>query len=208
MDKKLSVLIPSLESRRALLSDLVCDLIKQCGIIKSIKSFTQEGCVILIIGFDNVEIIVATDNKQITTGAKRNLLLSIASNDYCNQIDDDDWVYPYFVDEVLKAIQNDTDCIGTKGIITTNGGNEIEWRLSKDYQNETIREGDKSVYLRTTNHISIVKTRLALSAGFPDICNGEDKEFSIRLNPYLKTEYTIGVPLYHYRFSSFNKEYK
>lgn len=207
MKNKLSILIPSIESRRALLSDLVCDLIKQCGIIKSVKSFTQEGCIILIIGFENVEIIVATDNKEISTGTKRNLLLSIASNHYSVQIDDDDWVYPYYIEEVLKAIQYDTDCIGTRGIITTNGEQEIEWRLSKDYPNETIVEDGKSVYLRTTNHISIVKTELALKAGFSDKSNAEDKDFSMALNPYLKSEIKIDKLMYHYRFQNFNKEY-
>lgn len=207
MKKNLSILIPSIESRSSMLSDLACELIKQCGIIKSIKSSVENGCRVLIISFDIVEIIIAIDNKEISTGAKRNLLLSLASNEYCTQIDDDDWPYPYYVEEVLKAIQNGTDCIGTKGIITTDGKNQIEWRLSKDYKNETIREGKNPVYLRTTNHISIVKRELALIAGFPDISNGEDKEFSIRLNPLLKTEYAIGVPLYHYRFLSTNKEY-
>lgn len=207
MKNKLSLLIPSLESRRTLLSDLVCDLIKQCGIIKSIKQFTQQGCIILIIDFENAEIIIATDNKEQSTGSKRNLLLSLATKNYCTQIDDDDYVYPYFLEEVLKAIQYDTDCIGTRGIYTHDGGNETEWRLSKDYPNETIFEDGKAVYLRTTNHISIVKTELALRAGFPDKSNAEDKEFSIRLNPHLKSEIKIDQLLYHYRFSSHDKQY-
>lgn len=204
---KLSILIPSLESRKELLSELVCGLIQQCGIIKGIRSFQSIGCTILILKFENVEIITATDAKGITTGEKRNLLLSVAENDFVIQVDDDDYVYPYFVEKSLGAIQTYPDCVGTVGIITVDGQGEMEWRLSKDYQNVTITDNGVPVYLRTTNHISIVKRELALEAGFPAISNGEDKEFSIRLNPLLKTEVKINEPLYHYRFSSTNKQY-
>lgn len=205
---KLSILIPSLESRKELLSELVCGLIQQCGVIKGIRSFQSIGCTILILKFENVEIVTATDAKEITTGAKRSLLLSVAENDFVIQVDDDDYVYPYFVEKILGAIQSCPDCVGTVGIITVDGEGEIEWRLSKDYKNVTITDNGVPVYLRTTNHISIVKRELALKAGFPDISNGEDNEFSIRLNPLLQTEVKINEPLYHYRFSSQNKEYK
>ncbi|MEO7045097.1 MAG: glycosyltransferase family A protein [Ferruginibacter sp.] len=203
----LSILIPSIESRRELLSELVCGLILQCGIIKNIFSFDQEGCNILILKFDKTEIIVAIDNKQITTGQKRNLLLSLANNEYCVQIDEDDYVYPYYVEEILNAIKSSPDCVATNGIMTTDGNSLIEWRLSKSYPNVTINENGKQLYLRTTNHISPVKRELALKAMFPHISNGEDKEFSDRLNQFLFTETRIDKPMYHYKFNSKKREY-
>lgn len=205
---KLSILVPAIESRRELLSSLICGLIPQCGSIESMETLYQKGCTILVIKFKDVEIISAIDDRIITTGEKRNLLLSLASNSHVSQIDEDDYVYPYYVEKALEAIQTNPDCVATNGSITTNGDNEIEWRLSKGYQNETIHENGRNIYLRTTNHISIVKRELALQAGFPDICNGEDKEFSIRLNPLLVTETKINEPMYLYRFSTVNKSYK
>ncbi len=207
MKYKLSILIPTILGRETLLSDLVCDLIKQCGIIKAISSYDHNGCQILCFVFNDVEIIVAKDDRKISTGAKRNILLSLALNDYIVTIDDDDYVYPYYVSEILNAIQSAPDCIGTKGVYSLDGTHQTEWRLSKDYPNETITDNGVHVYLRTTNHISPVKRELALQAGFPDKSNAEDKEYSIRLNPLLKTEVKIDKLMYYYRCSSKNKSY-
>ena len=206
--KTLSILIPTINGREELLSTLVCDLIRQCGSIRSTKTSHDRGCDITIMDFDNVEIVIAKDDRYISTGAKRNLLLSLAKNDYVVFIDDDDYVYPYYVQEILKATETFPDCIGTRGVYTNDGNQSTEWRLSKDYQNETINENGHNVYLRTTNHISPAKRQLALLAGFPDISNAEDKSYSLSLNPYLKTEVKIEKILYHYRFSSHNKSYK
>lgn len=207
IEPSLSILIPSIESRSDLLSNLTCEIIQQCGIIKRIKSFSQEGCTCLVIGFDLVEIIIAIDNKVISTGKKRNLLLSLANGSHSCTIDEDDYIYPYYVEEALKSIQNSPDCVSTNGIITTNGINPIKWRLSKDFKNETIYENGEQVYLRTTNHISIFKTELGRKAGFPDQSNKEDAVFSERLNPLLKTESKIEKPMYWYRYETDNKSY-
>jgi hypothetical protein len=42
---------------------------------------------------------------------------------------------------------------------------------------------------------------------FPDKSNAEDKEYSERLNKHLKTEVIIESPIYHYDFSTHNKQY-
>jgi Glycosyl transferase family 2 len=207
MSKSLSIMIPTIVGREQVLSELVCDLIRQCGSIKSTTSLSENGCEITVLDFENVEIIIAKDNRTISTGAKRNLLLRLAKNDYVVSIDDDDYVYPYYVEEILKATQSNPDCVGTRGIYTNDGNQSTEWRLSKDYPNETISENGRHIYLRTTNHISPVKRLLALKAGYPDKSNAEDKEYSLRLNPLLKTEVHIQKVMYHYRYSSQHKSY-
>ena len=181
----LSILICSLESRKYLLEDLLIELYRQ--------AFGTEG----------IEILTYVDNKQFSTGYKRNELLKSATGKYIIFIDDDDWVEPYYIEELLKAAESDADCFAINGWITTNGRNRVNWKLSKNYKNET-RSG---VYLRTTNHITAVKRELALQVGFPDKSNAEDKWYSDRVVKLLKTEYKIDKPMYHYRFSTLNKEY-
>ena len=207
MKKSLSILIPSLDSRAQLLSDLACELIIQCGIIKSVNSYNDSGCIVLVFNFDALQIVIAKDQKTITTGAKRNLLLKYATCDYVVSVDDDDTVPEYFVRAIHEAIQSGMDVYATNGIISTDGKNEIAWYLSKDNPNKTVTRNRKPIYLRTANHLSPVKRELALSAGYPDISNGEDKAYSEALNQLLKTEEAIPYPLYHYRFSTKNKEY-
>lgn len=205
---QLSIMIPSIESRRELLSTLVCGLILQCGVIKSIRSFIDTGCSVLILGFDEVEIIVAIDNKEITTGKKRSILLRLATGKYVISIDEDDYIYPYYVKELLAATKSNADCFAIKGVMTTNGLNPIMWRLSKDNQNVTVVEKGEKIYLRHTNHITGVLREIAIKSDFPDVSCGEDKGYSEGLRGLLQTEYVIHPPMYHYKYSTFNKEYK
>jgi glycosyltransferase involved in cell wall biosynthesis len=154
-----------------------------------------------------VEILVNRDNKQITSGAKANELLLAASGKYIVFIDDDDEVSENYIQLILEAIKTDADCIGTCGTYSIDGGRQIRWRLSKDYTDQDYYEGSELIYLRRTNHISPVKRELALMAMFPNKSNAEDKEYSERLHKHLRTEEKIQQPIYHYKYSSQNKEY-
>lgn len=154
-----------------------------------------------------VEILWDDTDKPVTTGRKRNNLLYKADGIYVVFIDDDDDVCDWYIQEMLAACKSNADCFGMNGWITTDGLNRIDWRISKDYENKTIKENGKSLYLRKTNHITGVKRELALKAMFTDKSNGEDKDYSEALNPFLNTEYTIKRQMYHYRFSTKNKEY-
>jgi glycosyltransferase involved in cell wall biosynthesis len=153
-----------------------------------------------------VEVVWVADDKKISTGAKRNYLLKQAQGEYVVFIDDDDWVPEYYVKEILLAARSGADCLAINGTMTTDGEQEVKWRISKDYNNEEVKEGGEIVLLRKTNHITAVKRELALAAGFPDKSNAEDKHYSDRLK--LKTEFTVSKPMYHYRFSTKNKQYK
>lgn len=187
----LSICIVSLEWRRPVLQTLLDELNAQNRWRRPINK---------------VEILPPfIDSKEHTTGHKRQVMLEQATGAYVVSIDDDDSVPEYYIEEMVNACRSGADCIGITGSMTTDGLNPIEWRLSKDYDNITIQENGKSVYLRRTNHITAVKRENALAAGFNDISNGEDKYYSERLQ--LLTEVKIKKPMYHYRFSTQNKEY-
>lgn len=189
---KLSILIRSLYKREAMLNSLLANLYTQ--IVKGNYYFS-------------VEVLVNRDNKEITSGAKANELLLAATGKYIVFIDDDDEVSENYIQLILEAIEADTDCIGTCGTYSIDGGRKIRWRLSKDYIDQDYYESSELIYLRRTNHISPVKRELALLAMFPDKSNAEDKEYSERLHKHLKTEVKIEQPIYHYKYSSQNKEY-
>lgn len=141
-----------------------------------------------------------------STGSKRNGLLQKATGEYVVFVDADDWVTDYYIDEMLLACASGCDCVGINGTITTDGGNEVQWFLSKDMGNVDVRAGHRVIYHRRTNHITAVRRDIALRAGFPDKSNAEDKHYSDRL--ILRSEYTITKPMYTYRFETKNKQYK
>ncbi len=206
MGFKLSILIPSILSRVKSREPLIENLISQIGLISSTSTDMGDYDIIRHNG-ESVEIIILTDNKKLTTGNKRNLLVCLASGDYICFIDDDDWVDSEYTRLILDAIEKNKDTIGIRGFITTNNDNRIDWELSKDFENRTVKRNGKTFYERKTNHLSPVKRVLAILSEFPSKSNAEDKYYSENLNQFLKSETKIEKPIYHYRYSTKNKEY-
>lgn len=187
--KSLSILICTLPSRIQSLRELIAVLQPQLDQFAS-----------------RVEILLHDAGPPMSTGTKRQSLLIMSHCDYVVYIDDDDLVPSYYVEEMLKAIDQGPDCVGINGTITTDGQHETVWRLSKDYQNVDKVENGRPILYRRTNHITAVRRDIALRAGFPDKSNAEDKHYSDRL--ILRTEVKIEPPMYWYRFSTKNKTYK
>lgn len=178
---KLSILICTTLSRERVIRSLLRNLNHQ------IKKYPTE-VELLINGHE-------TDN----VGKKRNDLLLRAKGDYVVAVDSDDEVSRDYVKLILKAIKEGSDCIGISGTITTNGKDERQWHISKDY-GAWYTKG--RVYMRTPNHISPVKRELALKVMFPEISYGEDAVFSRNIHPLLKTETKIKGNIYKYKFNS------
>ena len=175
----LSILIATLPQRLGQLDKLMAEVNKQSNPF-----------------IDQIEILI-DPRVDINIGQKRNSLLQKAKGNYIVFIDDDDHIFPNYIWSIIQACSIGSHCIGISGIITTNGKNERQWHISKDYITWHQVGG---IYYRTPNHISPVKRELALKAGFPEIVFGEDAEYSKRLLPLLKTETIIKGNLYHYDF--------
>ena len=204
---KLSILIPTLVIRRDQRKELLDNLFNQVRPVSNLIEKFDTYSVERFIG-ELAEIIVVEDNKEMTTGAKRNLLLELSTGDYVSQIDDDDWVSSEYVKEFLRASEANPDCICFQGWITEDGIKRIDWELSKDFENKTVFRGGLKFYERTVNHLCFVKRKIAMQAGFPShLSNAEDKWFSDRLKNLVHTEVKIKELLYHYRYSRYNKTY-
>lgn len=169
--------------------------------------YTIDGCALKreIFGIDrDLEIISAVDDKQITTGHKRNILLSEAEGKYIVFHDDDDTPATFYVEEIFKGCLHRCDAIAMTGIITTDGGDPKRWEISKDhpYATKTLGNGQE-IYLRYQNHISPIKREIASQFKFPDKTFGEDYEWAtaIHNSGLIKTEYKIERhPMYIYDY--------
>lgn len=188
----LSILIPTLPSRKEKLSELMRELHTQI-VVSNLES--------------EIEILVNEDNKEKTTGKKRNELLERSHGKYVCFIDDDDEIACDYITSIYWALKESPDCVGFSGRYTINGGNEIKWRLSSKYVDCDNYDTGRLVYHRRANHLTPIKREFALLAGFPDKSNAEDKWYSERVNQYLKNEIYIEKELYHYRYENYNKEY-
>lgn len=152
----------------------------------------------------SVEIVLEIDAGELTTGAKRNRVLDRAVGVYISFVDDDDMVSPTYVSRCLLALAENPDCLGISGIITTDGAHERTWQHSIDNGPEWREE--KGVYLRPPTHVNPVRLELARAARFPDITHGEDRVYSERLFPLLKTQGQLISAAYDYRYRRKNKD--
>ena len=196
-DKKLSILICSIVGRELLLQNLVNELKRQ-SISKT----------------DDVEILMEVDNKEISTGAKRNILLKRARGDYICFVDDDDKVSYDYVAKILEAVESNPDCCSLVGLLIRNLNRKTLRRMRRRREKVSLDEIQSNlfihslkykewfekdgVYYRCPNHLNVVKRELALQVGFSDVSQSEDRAYSLKLFPLLKTESVIEGIIYYY----------
>ncbi len=186
--KKLTILICSLNRRKKYLERLIDVLRPQ------INSF--------------VEVLCSVDNGELSIGKKRQTLLERATGEYVCFIDDDDLISSNYISLILNAIETKPDVVGMHLIMKTDGKLSGKTYHSLKYNSWYDEPGESPswrFYYRNPNHLNPVKRKLALEVGYPDISLGEDRDYSMRLLPLLKTESYIDQSIYTYEVRSYKE---
>lgn len=203
MSKLITICIPTLPVRYAMLARVMRELYQQA----------QDS------GQPDAIEILTDDRIKITTGQKRTELYQKAQGKYISSVDDDDTVYPYYLQKILDSIEYYPDAVAMNGIMTTNTRNQQHWFISKDLPYDSaIRFDGATVYPRFHNHLSPIRAEIAKAYPFPDKSKYEDYDFAQRIDndKAIKSEVIIGTsfaewmndnkllkpefPMYHYRF--------
>lgn len=159
-----------------------------------------------------VEILSQCDNKEISIGRKRQILLERASGEWVVFIDDDDWIADSYVDDILAALTSvpspGPDCVGFLIQCTSNGRHPRMAKASLKYKSWGENE-DGWAHTRSPYQKTPVRRSIALLVGFPDLRYGEDRIYSAGLVKLLKTEVFVNRVLYYYRFraENFSRKY-
>lgn len=196
MARKLSILICSLNSRKDKRKDLLQLLRNSIG---EHTSEQKQGGNYLIEKFigEQAEIIICTDDKQMSVGAKRNLLIKEAQGEYTSFIDDDDMVSVDYVSSILNMTPFNSDVIVFKAVRYENGFFDREvlygTEFRRDYQT-------RKYYFRLPNHLMAIKRSITSHVLFPEISFGEDSEWARKILPFLKSQSKINDVLYEYWF--------
>lgn len=185
------------------LSILICSILQR---EVQLKILLEEFYKQRIPYVNEVEILTEVDNKEISIGAKRQKLLERAIGDWIVYFDDDDVPSLKYIEMIYSAIVNnkDIDCIGIRGLMTTNGINPKTWchRLGFPIAGDGINKtGYGYDYARPIIHFNPVLHSKAIQAGFRDMRYGEDMDYADRLNKLLTKEYFIDDQLFHYNYS-------
>ena len=181
----LSILIPTLESRRLLFEPLYAGLseqIHECG------------------ARDDVEVLWLRDAGQMLIGTKRNALLRQARGDFVVFVDDDDALSPAYVSRITDAIRMypEVDCLGIHAEITFRGCHPQPMLYSAHISEARTVDG---VYLRPAQHLNPIRREIALRYLFAAVRYSEDFDFGRRLQRAgaLRREHMLADTLYHYR---------
>jgi hypothetical protein len=183
--KLISILIPWTTDRLNVYNRLVSVLNKQINDLNA---------------SDVVSIIDLCDNYELTTGAKRNLLIQMAidkRSEYIAFFDSDDLPSANYIQKQLEVANSGLDCGSLKGQIYWSGvpGKPfLHFLECKQWWEDT------QYYYRCPNHLNAIKLSLIKDIKFKDINFGEDGNWSeeiMRLG-ILKTEYQTNDILYHY----------
>ncbi len=177
---KLSILIPTLKERKASFN-FIYDKLKRLS----------EGL--------PVEILTYSDNREKLVGYKRNDLLGKAKGEYVCFVDDDDDVSDNYISKILKAAEQNPDCIGLIGIITFSGKNPKRFVHSFVHDSYFEKNG---VYFRPPNHLNPIKTDIAKKFKFPEKNFGEDTDWAMQIcnAGVITSEVEIEEPIYFYKF--------
>ena len=151
----------------------------------------------------SVEILYLVDNREKTTGAKRNELLSTASGLFTVFVDDDDDIPPYYINEIIKPLEarhSEIDCIGFFGEYYENGKRGRDFIHSNRFG---VYATSRTHFLRPPNHLNPIRREIAKKFFFQDVVMGEDSDWSMRIakSGLLKREYYVGRgPMYYYYY--------
>lgn len=115
-------------------------------------------------------------NQQLTTGARRQLLLEQYDAEYVVWIDDDDMVPIDFIKTILKATENSPDLIGIKGLRINENIQDWEKIIFKE---QRIYHRDGGGTIQTYNQWCPRKREVALKTKWQNMSMAEDIIYSI-----------------------------
>lgn len=181
---QLSILIPSLSTRRAYLNRLLNVLSPQITL--------------------GVECLVAIDAGDKGRGPKRNDLMRQASGKYVVFVDDDDLVTDDYVQQLMCGIEKDVDVVSIRGKQFRDG---ILWREFMDRPDQRFNQVVVDGVLTLTYgvmHLDAIKREIAIQFEFPDIKFGEDRRWgtAIEQSELVKTWHQVSKPIYLYEYRS------
>lgn len=147
---------------------------------------------------DEVEVIYECDNKEISIGAKRQLLIDRAAGKYLVMIDDDDWIPPHYCTKIIEALKDSPDCVGYIENCSMMG--QVKRSSINLKYAEWGNNRDGFQYVRTPFFKTPIRTSLCRITGCKDLRFGEDHDFAKRIYPLLHTCAYIPEELYFYRY--------
>jgi glycosyltransferase involved in cell wall biosynthesis len=179
---KLSILVPTVPSRiNYFYPKIMNELIKQIGDRK------------------DIELIALFDNKKRSIGQKRQEMVVISQGKYITFIDDDDRISEDYIDEIMKAIDenDDSDCIVYEVICCIEGDLKKHCKYGIEFEYGDINQ-DGTEWRGKPAHTMVWKSEIVKRHRYNDLGHGEDYDWVKRAWQDIKKQIRIDKILYYY----------
>jgi hypothetical protein len=180
-----SVLIPTMPGRETGLQKLM----------DSIREKVNRICPSL-----RYEICLAFDNKELSIGAKRQLLLDKASGKYLSFIDDDDDITDEYIQDINECIAGGFHTMRLHGFMK---GYDFVHSLDVKLTDMMATQDNPPIFQRPPNHLNPMLSDAAKFVPFKNAVHGEDLDWTISLFKagFLKTQYKSDDSRVHYIYN-------
>lgn len=192
----LSILIPSIPERAEVLDALLFELRKQ-------QKFIEDNHPML----GSVEVLIDRGQRflqgGLSVGKKREALVKQASGRHLCFLDDDDKIFPNYLEELLRALMSDPDVVTFKSLFTCDYYTTvINMRLHEGNEEATpYKEVTRNAW-----HICPVRSSIAKKHDFKDINDAEDWDWFKRVLEDVSFSNHIPAIIHNYNHSSLNSE--
>lgn len=167
---------------------------------------------------DQVEIVVVSDNRWRTIGAKRNEILHLAHGEYITFVDDDDMVSHDYVESILDVFQQSRDeqrsppdCVvfdvWVRGydVLNMQPQHGSLCRYGIEFEHQNLSDG---TFLRKPNCRMVYRRSLCRGVDFLDVNCGEDdawgRQVAQRVGP--NSQVRIHKIMYFYNWNAVDSE--
>lgn len=182
-----SVLIPTIPGRERSLEHLIASL--------------RDKCARCAPGL-RLQICLAYDNREMSIGSKRQLLLGKAEGKYLSFIDDDDDITDAYIEDLQACLQGQYHTMRLRGQM---GPYPFVHSTEITMKHPMATMDEPAVFQRPPNHLNPMLSDIAKLVRFKDATYAEDLDWTISLyrTGLLTTEYRgpEGRIHYHYNIS-------
>jgi hypothetical protein len=178
----ITYMIPTIPGREASLARLIASIHEKMSRIAPTLRYTID------LGFDN---------REMSIGSKRQMMIQRSTAKYSAFIDDDDEITDAYIEDLRETIAGSYHVMRLRGTIHPyTFTHSIENTLSSP-----MARGE--VFLRPPNHLNPMMTDVAKFVHFRDAVRGEDLDWTMRMaaTGSLTQEYTSDLSRIHYVYN-------
>lgn len=157
----------------------------------------------------DVEVLCLVDNKSMTIGEKRNVVLQAARGKFVACLDDDDTISDDYIEKICDNLSDEVDVLCFEQHCMINGEEVMVSFDMRHPGNDGLRRGSDGKLVdmkRLPWHMCVWKSTIAKETHFKDESWGEDWDWCSRMIPKVNKQVKLFDVLHYYQYSDDESE--